>query len=321
MEKDKIVWGLVIQGPILSFGQGPNNSENGYNSLDTIRRNVEKFEDIVDRIVISTWDDCKIDICDITKSQNVHLVKSKSPRSKIDNRLKQFISTNVGVQFLKKHNYITHILKIRTDQEIDPDLINWLSDYFMLSKKKYPFNSDIQEDRIVFSDYLATTNFYLGDFIFSGTINDLSRFCTLNLNENILHPTIGIDYILKYLKKINSNFVNYFFKTIPLLYQLANKKNIYLENYWHEEFKNKFCVIPIKYFDSIIWRGKILSEVIPNYQNDFRFFDDWEKINFKKLSKYKDIKFLLINNDLVKELLYIFKIRLRLYLKYYFKYN
>lgn len=50
-------WGLVIQGPLVTYGQGPNNVESGFSAISTININIQNFLSIVDHIVLSIWDD------------------------------------------------------------------------------------------------------------------------------------------------------------------------------------------------------------------------------------------------------------------------
>jgi hypothetical protein len=50
-----INWGLVIQGPIIGFGQGPNNSKSGFNAYEVIQKNIAAFAPYVENIVVSTW--------------------------------------------------------------------------------------------------------------------------------------------------------------------------------------------------------------------------------------------------------------------------
>ena len=48
--------GLVIQGPIISYGQGPNINKNGFDATKCIYENIKNFKDLVECIVISTWE-------------------------------------------------------------------------------------------------------------------------------------------------------------------------------------------------------------------------------------------------------------------------
>ena len=175
MGTDKILWGLIIQGPTISYGQGPNVNKEGFNSIQTIFENIKNFIPFVNKIVISTWDQSNLNLKPYTQDDgNVFLIESIGPNNSYDNRLKQFISTYAGVNFIKNNfNGVTHVLKIRTDQLIDPSIIKWLSDIYSHSNAASDLSRYNQEDKIIFSDSIISTNFYLGDFIFAGKINDI----------------------------------------------------------------------------------------------------------------------------------------------------
>jgi len=52
-----VSWGIIIQGPIISFGQGPNNVKAGFSALNSIENNIKNFLPYVSKIVVSTWED------------------------------------------------------------------------------------------------------------------------------------------------------------------------------------------------------------------------------------------------------------------------
>ena len=47
--------GIVIQGPLVTYGQGPNNSNGGFYSLETILENVERMSKFGFCYIVSTW--------------------------------------------------------------------------------------------------------------------------------------------------------------------------------------------------------------------------------------------------------------------------
>ena len=323
METDKILWGLIIQGPTISYGQGPNVNKEGFNSFQTIFENIKNFIPFVSKIVISTWDQSNLNFQTYTQDdRNIFLIESIPPKNSYDNRLKQFISSYAGVNFIKKNfNDVTHVLKIRTDQLIDPSIIKWLSDIYLYSNTGSDLLRYNQEDKIIFSDSLISTNFYLGDFIFAGKINDIYTFCKANLFKDNLHPTIGIDYILKYLRYTDKDFYQYFFNIVPIAFQISNNKQDFFNNNWLYLYKNRFSVIPQKYFDSIVWRGKKINEIIPNYKSSFQFFEEWQTLQEYKFSKSKKVSYLKFNKRTLSRIFYIYKIKVKKYLTYHLKKN
>ena len=318
-------WGLVIQGPTISFGQGPNNAENGFSAISTIEQNIKYFSPYVCHIVISTWENSGLTFKNIDTSKTV-LIENKIPKGPdFDNRRKQFITTLEGCKFLSLNSDATHILKIRTDQLVDPKIIEWLKAFFKNSNNINEKNNNFQENFLVFSDSLSNNPFYLGDFIFAGTKNDLISFCEANvdfLSKN-LHPSIGTDYILKYFSLKDVQFWKSFYKYIPLLFQISNKRNKASQQYWRKISDNYVSVIPSEFFETIIWRGKSMYDVLPDYKNKFTFYDDWFKtknnnITFDLKTK-KSFKYLFPTSETLFRAKYEYKLYWKKLLKFYYK--
>jgi hypothetical protein len=256
--------GLVIQGPIITFGQGPNNAVNGFDSRDCIIKNINNFSDKVECIILSTWEGEEVSF--VNKISNVDIVTSPLIEGEFkDNRLRQFITTINGIKFAKRYYNLTHIIKIRTDQLIDAEiLISWCKLFFEIDTFR-------NKDKIIFSDKLKNQPFYLGDFIFVGAVNQLIKFCEANIRPYNLHPIIGIDYILKYLELNEINFWKVFNKGAKLHNQVELQ---IASKYWNYVFSKYFEVMPAQIFEKIIWRGKIMNLIIPNYRLDFEFYNE-----------------------------------------------
>jgi len=264
--------GLVIQGPIIGYGQGPNININGFNATGNIYENIKSFSNLVECIVISTWENSGLNINN--KSGKVVLIENKNLIIKEkDSRIRQFITSYEGAKFMKKNFNVTHLLKIRSDQLINSKLIiNWLYKYFE--------NSDrLNSEKIIFSDSLIKTPFYLGDFIFAGKIDNILEFLSLNLINKKLHDTVGLDYVLKFLSKKDHDFYSFFLKKVPLKYQIH--KNINAEIYWNKVFIKYFEVIPIEVFETIVWRNKKIRDVLPNFEHNFSFYKEKKNDNIE----------------------------------------
>jgi hypothetical protein len=302
-----IKFGLVIQGPTISYGQGPNNFNNGYNAIPDILENINKFNNFVEHIVVSTWENSGLKL---SKSNKLTLIESKVPTNiNDDNRYKQFFTLKKGIEILKNYEQITHVLKIRTDQIIDPNIITWLSLFF--EKNNYFNKSENfpQEDYIFFSDSQIGNKFYLGDFVFSGKIEDINRFCNSNLTSPniILHPSIGKNYILKYLSINDKLFYKIFLKYYPLLMQCSNTNNKIIDLYWNKLLSNRFRIIPNRYYSNIIWRGKNMFQILPNFNSHFLFYENFVNKNFNcnlKINKINRFLNLIPCKQVLKELRY-----------------
>jgi hypothetical protein len=159
------------------------------------------------------------------------------PTNDPDNRMKQFASTYNGAKFISLNSKATHILKIRTDQIIDPKIIDWLTNFFITYDNISPNYRKQKDCFLVFSWMLQNNPFEMGDFIFAGGVNNILSFCKTNLlfNGRNIHPSIGKDFVLKYLSKKSTLFWNVFFKGYPLLLQNYNDS---AQAYWLNILKN-----------------------------------------------------------------------------------
>jgi hypothetical protein len=283
-----VSWGIIIQGPIISFGQGPNNVKAGFSALNSIENNIKNFLPYVSKIVVSTWEDSGLNFQD-KYSSKVVLIENIVPDKDPDNRIKQFASTYSGAKYLTLNSKVTHILKIRTDQVVDPKIIEWFNHFF--TKHYNSINKELkhQESYLFFSDMMKNNPFYMGDFIFAGKSNDIVSFCKSNLQfkgKNI-HPEIGKDYILKYLLLNSSLFWKFFYKKIPFLWQVSNNSNEAIQSYWTYIMNTGMAVIPSSFFWSIIWRNRLMSDVISDSNREFVFYEDWKKISQRQEKKLK----------------------------------
>lgn len=265
-----IQFGLVIQGPVTTFGSGPNNSQAGFFTDSVIRENIEAFAPHVKNIVISTWENCGLE-----PKQFPEIVKIIENDSVLGfdflNQRKQFITTQSGLEWLKANTACTHVLKIRTDQLVPAELISWLECFYENSKFK-KFN-DQQEDFVIFSEGLRSESFYAGDFIFAGTVNDLSQFCRAVLScDRLVHPMNASDYVLKWLQSLDPK---YFFKSMPFFRSFLTARNsIAIQSMWNEVLTDRISFIPKRIYKKIQWRGKLMPSILESLDTAFFFNED-----------------------------------------------
>jgi hypothetical protein len=158
-------WSLVIQGPLVGFGYGPNNSKTGFIAEETIRENIKTFTPYVSKIIVSTWVGSGFQLTENELRSGVVLLESKIPYEiRPDNRLKQFASTLPGVNYLRKNSQATHVLKIRTDQLVNPSVIKWLDNFFIDHAAEFIDEETTQKSFLIFSEFRKDTPFYFWDF-------------------------------------------------------------------------------------------------------------------------------------------------------------
>lgn len=255
-------WGLVIQGPAIStglqgplkaVGQGPNVHPTGYNCLDAIRANLQAVTPDFACAVVSTW--LGSGLPQSLDGDSVLVMESAEPKQDFDNRRKQFVSTARGLEYLSDRG-VTHVVKIRTDQILTRDTFTWLKDRYG--------SCDETDGTLTVSEFLPSTPFYVGDFIIAGTLRNLSTFVSANVGygPRNLHPSAGIDYVLKYLSRVEPEFWDQINVKIPLLPQLADPRNVPLRRYWSRVRRSYFDFLPRKHLESVTWRGVPLNTVL-----------------------------------------------------------
>jgi len=291
----KIVIGLIIQGPINSTGKkndGPN-SVGYFDTVAYINKNIETFIKYVDKIIISTWENSGLKD-KITTAKNIFIIENRGIEIfDFDNRRKQFLTIYEGVKFLKNNSNCTHVFKIRTDQIVDVEILNWMHKIYDKNFSRIKFGRfKLQKEKLFFSEIISNHNFYAGDFIIGGNINDVYNFSEsiLSFGKKDIHPTAANDFILKYFMKNDMYFRRYFIVYIPFIFQNMFNKNS--KKYWIFLLQNNITVIPMNVFKNIYWRGNNMYNIFPNFSYDFLFFENfihYEDIN-KENNMYTSLK-------------------------------
>ncbi len=263
-----IKFGLVIQGPVTTFGDGPNNSKEGFLTDDCINGNIESFSSLVEKIVISTWEGCGLS--PTQSSSKVVIIENEAIHGfDFLNQRKQFFTTQSGVEWLRKNTDCTHVLKIRTDQLVPPELIPWLQNFYENSN----FQARNQEDFLMFSEALKGESFYAGDFMFAGTIKDISNFCRAVLcAEGRVHPMNSCDYVLKWLQLIDNKFLSD--SSMLTRSFLTARNTLRIQYLWNEVLKDRICLPPKEIYKKIQWRGKPMPDVLESIDTAFFFNED-----------------------------------------------
>jgi len=263
--------GLIIQGPITTYGNGPNNAPMGFDAKNCINSNINKFTPLVDQIVISTWTGNGLSPGEFGHS--VHILENTPITDwDYDNQRKQFYSTSQAVDWLAKNTSCTHVIKIRTDQDFPVELIDWVYELYQSQSGVIPG----QSGPIVFSEGIKQENFYIGDFIFIAAIDDMKKLCNAVLNEGKqLHPINANDYVLKFIGHIipTSGVGGAITNSIALA---KNHRNF--QNLWISVLKNRITVLPKEIYTKIIWRGKPMLEVLPSLETAFYFHGDIQAV-------------------------------------------
>jgi len=319
---EEIKLGLVIQGPITSYGavSGPNSTKIGYDSVADIIENIKAFTPLVDHIVVSTWYGSGLED---EKNSNFTLIENQVPKEyDFDNRRKQFFSTYQGVKYLSENTDVTHVIKIRTDQVISPSLAIWVKNFYLKHSENFSDDQINQRQHIIFSEYLDDNLFYVGDFIFAGSLYDIFNLCRISINyKNNLHTQINADFIIKYLSITDQNFKNVFFKYLPYTYQTSNLNDEVMVQYWLNILKQRFSFMPKSMYGEIKWRGRMMPNVIPCYDVYLKHYENWAcvTVSDRPVKQTKSIVRILPNKNRMKKLLYEYKHNIYKHFKYSIK--
>ena len=274
----------IIQGPLITFGQGPNNSIEGFNSLETIQRNVCLLKRNNINIIIVVWksqNEKEKQIITELRSDNLidHFLELTPPKLKDkDHRFKHHYAIYKGLKKIDNYDSESIIIKLRTDMLLNQFIINQI------------FNTSKNNKLLV--SHLTYQPFYIGDFIYAGRKIVFDKFIrsVISNNKHIL-PSIGEDIGLKYL--ISESKLDTFHKwpSIPMLirylYFLFYREQRILGK-WNTFVNSKIITLPEEAWNEIVWRNKKIRDIIDS--SHFQFITETKQYSSKKtknrLKKY-----------------------------------
>lgn len=254
--------GVVIQGPLITYGQGPNNDKNGFSCLGTIIKNIEAIKKLNAVAILTTWvpnDEKEELIFNALIEYDITVQKLATPEVfDPDHRYKQHYGTLKGAgSLIAKNPEITHLVKIRTDMLMPVEFWQWTG-----------YTSKLNENRLYVSE-LKSESFYQGDFIYFAIkakfINYLKEI--VSYKGKIIHPQIAIDMGMKNFKMIVPSDQIYL-KLIGFPLSNVVFARIHARK-WAEFAHINIGVMPEIIWNNILWREKRLGSLINS--NYFKF--------------------------------------------------
>lgn len=235
--------GLVIQGPLITYGQGPNNTPEGFNTLESLAANIGRANSLGFSYCLCTWEPqtpTEREVLDIIIAKRIRVLTLRPPSIlDPDHRYKHHYGIRKAVDELDSQ----YIVKIRTDMVMPDAFWDWITNHL--------------DDRLVVSELIMP--FYLGDFIYAAKRETILTFLDsiLSHGAEVLHPSITTDIGFKYFEaatgfKISKNGM------LPL-YTVRRKTTTGHWNHFAAKYVN---VIPENVFRAIIWRGKRIEDII-----------------------------------------------------------
>lgn len=248
--------GVVIQGPLVTYGDGPNNIPSGFSVFESIQSNVRLLAKEHIPCIVSTW----LPRTTTEREVLIQLRKAKipytihTPPQLIDpyNCYKQHLSILFGMKPLLKQK-CQYIVKIRTDQVLPEAFYSWLKLYTQNHQK-----------RLLVSELLKHHPFYLGDFIIGAEAHTFISYLKgiLKHPQAIYFPLSAFDDGLKYLLETNRLIYNRYIPRWLYTYYLILFQHGLLSNIWNSFLRDKISVIPFSIWKEVIWRGKKMSVVV-----------------------------------------------------------
>ncbi len=270
---------LLIQGPIISIGKTNSNLKQNetnnkvivFNAVEYIYENIKQYNDLFEKIIISTWSkeniqDLQIKLQNFNKVKIIQLEDSYNAiyqkkfkndiASNVNNKLKMFNGINKSL-----HHFDTDemIVRIRTDQKVNLKLIiDELKKNNKISKFYVPY---------------LTGNGYFQDFYFAANKKVMSKYLNFYCED---YKEIVLSPHYEFFQKIftGMNFKNKYLLATSSITQKQLGKIIE---------KRYFRPLPGKVYKNIFWRG---NEILNNPRRDIFFTTDQE--TYKKiLNSYK----------------------------------
>jgi len=244
----------IIQGPLITYGQGPNNHKGGFNIFDSLLKNVMILKSEQIEYVYVTWEPKNFEEKELEKKLllnkiNFHTITPPDCLD-IDHRFKHHYSLLHALNYVEKDNYDL-IFKIRSDQVINGEIINDLK------------SSDL--NKLFVSELMINNPFYVGDFIYAATPTIFYDFLNSQAKNNyLLHSVIANDIGMKYF--ISKSKRSKFFLLI-LYFLFPNRAS---KKWWAFAEKN-IQMLKESNWNDIQWRGREIRSIINS--NKFIFSD------------------------------------------------
>jgi hypothetical protein len=255
--------GVIIQGPLVTYGQGPNNVAAGFNTCDTILKNIHNIQKAGFKYVVSTWkplnEDEQIVLESLLKEKTSIVCNDAPTIFDPDHRHKQRVSILLGIQELDRQNDIDYFVKIRTDMLMPERFWNWVGE---IGAKNEP--------RLHVSE-LMKQPFYMGDFIYAANRDIFIDFVNsvLKYNAKIIHPSIAFDDGIKYCQhKGCLEFEKNTFKALRVINLFSFRKNL-TNRLWNDFIAAHLAVLPEEIWNDIVWRKRRIGSFLQT--SNFKF--------------------------------------------------
>lgn len=249
---------VVIQGPLVTYGQGPNNSSNGFSVAETVKKNISAITEEQLPYIYVTWppkNPTENRILYELKANKLNVSVINVPRwDDPDHRRKHHFSIRRGIELLglvgNPSDY--WVLKLRSDMTMPPSFWSW-------SKLIVAEN----DDRLYVSE-LYRAPFLMGDFIYLAKLNVMLSFleCIEKYGPFKFHPSISSDISVKYSisRGVSTNYMGGFGRLRFLAGSLLLTKK-YIRS-WNQVLETSLATMPEPIWQEIEWRGRKMRLIL-----------------------------------------------------------
>lgn len=232
---------FIIQGPLKTYGQGPNNSANGFKCQSTIMENIRKIEACGFSHLITTWASLDEEHRLIAKKltlSGANIIEIEPPkRPDPDHRYKHHYGISKALELAPEDQDI-YVVKVRTDMAMPIEFFSYITQL-----------RDAPQDKLLVSELLGP--FYLGDFVYGGKRGIMKEFLECQLSKP-QHPCIACDIGMKYF--------NYRRDSNLTLLDYIRKPRATAERF-QDFVKDHIQVIPKDIYLNILWRGREMNTI------------------------------------------------------------
>lgn len=291
--------GVIIQGPLITFGAGPNNTPQGFNTLATILKNIKRIEAQGFIAIVSTWTPKtqeELSIFESLQAANIKTTVCAAPTAfDPDHRYKQRFGVMRGYEALDRAA-LDYFVKIRTDMLMPDSFWNFIK------------SQADDDNNFLGVSHLFDTPFYLGDFVYFAKRSVFLDFLQsmLDYDGTVFHPAISFDDSFRLLhhkklyniQKTKALFLNYlqifyfqsdFYAKLWQDFRLANinsiPKEIFSEILWRDKLMGSFSFMSSLRFDQglIINKNNLVSTIMLFITDDFKYWRTARRKNLRCL--------------------------------------
>ncbi len=283
-------FGLVIQGPLVSYGRKSGRTAHigwrhilekdwvQYDCRENIRTIIKDFGYLFEHIVISTWkneiqSDDSWDRATLIASDDEMLPKKyrkdQEGRAVPDNRFRQMYSTLVGVEYLETHSNVDMVVKMRTDQYID---LGKVLECIRRSQDLRQYTNDVI---FIPSIMREDPRYAILDFYFAGSLQAMKAFprSFFEYGGFEFNPSIHHELWLKYAYVFYRDRIG-----VP---EYAYFPSSYGKVYCRETLdafrwmvRRVFWLLSFDCFQTLIWRGEPFGKEVLEFERRNNIFQE-----------------------------------------------